>query len=171
MANINNLLEYLEKTAPQVPGKVAYANEETELTFGEVYRRARGTGTALAAAGYYREPVVVYMHKHPDMINAFFGVVYAGCFYVPIDEEMPAHRIGLIFATLKPRVVICDETTEGHAKDLDFGGRILLYRDICETEEDSGLSNWSKLRIINECTLALLDLGVKTSATRLKIQN
>lgn len=40
-----------------------------------------------------------------------------------------------------------------------------------KTEEDSGLSNWSKLRIINECTLALLDLGVKTSATRLKIQN
>ena len=40
-----------------------------------------------------------------------------------------------------------------------------------KTEEDSELSNWSKLRIINECTLALLDLGVKTSATRLKIQN
>ena len=28
-----------------------------------------------------------------------------------------------------------------------------------KAEENSGLSGWNKLRIINECTLALLDLG------------
>ena len=31
-----------------------------------------------------------------------------------------------------------------------------------KAEDDSGLSRWSKLRIINECTLALLDLGAET---------
>ena len=30
-----------------------------------------------------------------------------------------------------------------------------------KTEEDSGLSGWSKLRIMNECTLALMDLGAE----------
>ena len=30
-----------------------------------------------------------------------------------------------------------------------------------KTEEDSGLSGWSKLRIVNECTLALMDLGAE----------
>lgn len=133
---MNNVLEYMEQTAPLKPDKVAFANENTELTFGQVYRRARAAGSELARRGYYREPVVVYMHKHPDMVNAFFGVVYAGCFYVPIDEEMPAHRIGLIFNTLKPRVVICDAKTRENAEKLDFGGEILMYSEICETPED-----------------------------------
>ncbi|MBO5077084.1 MAG: amino acid adenylation domain-containing protein [Clostridia bacterium] len=134
---MNNVLEYMEQTAPRLPDKVAFANENTELTFGTVYRRARGTGSALAQRGYYREPVVVYMHKHPDMVNAFFGVVYAGCYYVPIDEEMPAHRIGLIFNTLNPRVVICDAKTRENAEKLNFGGEILMYSEICETPEDT----------------------------------
>ena len=30
-----------------------------------------------------------------------------------------------------------------------------------KTEEDSGLSGWSKLRIMNECSLALMDLGAE----------
>lgn len=134
---MNNVLEYMEKTVPEVPGKVAFADDDTELTFAEVYTRSRGTGTALSNRGYYREPVVVYMHKSPDMVNAFFGVVYAGCFYVPIDEEMPAHRIGLIFGALNPRVVICDEKTVDNTASLGFNGEVLLYRDICRTPEDT----------------------------------
>ena len=134
---MNNVLEYMEKTAPSVPDKVAFAGEDAELTFAQVYSRSKSIGTALHARGYYREPVVVYMHKHPDMVNAFFGVVYAGCFYVPIDEEMPAHRIGLIFNALRPRVVICDANTCEKARALDFGGEILMFNDICDTPEDA----------------------------------
>lgn len=37
-----NVLEYLEQTAPRVPDKVAYGNENTEVTFGEVLRNAAG---------------------------------------------------------------------------------------------------------------------------------
>lgn len=134
---MNNVLEYMEQTAPSVPDKVAFAGEDAELTFAQVYSRSKSIGTALHARGYYREPVVVYMHKHPDMVNAFFGVVYAGCFYVPIDEEMPAHRIGLIFNALRPRVVICDKNTCEKARALDFGGEILMFNDICDTPEDA----------------------------------
>ncbi len=133
---MNNVLEYMEQTAPSVPDKVAFAGENAERTFSQIFSRSKSIGTALHARGYYREPVVVYMHKHPDMVNAFFGVVYAGCFYVPIDEEMPAHRIGLIFNALRPRVVICDENTCEKARALDFGGEILMFNDICDTPED-----------------------------------
>jgi amino acid adenylation domain-containing protein len=56
---------------------------------------------------------------------------------VPIDEEMPAHRIGLIFNTLNPRVVICDAKTRENAEKLNFGGEILMYSEICDTPEDT----------------------------------
>ena len=134
---MNNVLEYMENTVPRLPDKPAFINDTTELTFKEVYDRSRSIGTALGERGYYREPVVVYMHKSPEMITAFFGTVYSGCYYVPIDEEMPAHRIGLIFKTLTPRAVICDEKTLPHMSELDYGGEILMYSDIIRTAENA----------------------------------
>ena len=99
---MTNVLEYMEGTVDRLPDKTAFSNGEESITFRELSDRARAVGSGLAARGLYREPVVVYMKKHPNMVNAFFGVLYSGCYYVPIDEEMPVHRIQLIFNTLHP---------------------------------------------------------------------
>lgn len=127
---MNNVLEYMEQTVPRVPTKLAFSNGEEGVTFKELYDRSRAIGSALAERGFSREPVVVYMQKHPDMVNAFFGVVYSGCFYVPIDEEMPVHRIRLIFETVQPRAVICDEKTREHALEMGYGDQILMFKDL-----------------------------------------
>ena len=84
-----NVLQYLELTAPRVPEKVAFSNGTDSLTFRQVFDHSRAIGSYLAQKGYYNEPVVVFMRKHPKCIPGFFGCVYGGCFYVPIDEEMP----------------------------------------------------------------------------------
>ncbi len=137
---IRNVLEYLEDTTARLPQKLAFANDTVGMTFQEVSDAARGIGTCLAEKGYEKEPVVVYMHKHPHMITAFWGVIYSGCFYVPIDEEMPEFRISLIFENLKPRVVICDEETGPKLADLsDFQGEALLYDEICDHLSDDAL--------------------------------
>ena len=106
-----NILEYLEKTAARVPDKTAYADDKTALTFREVYENSRSIGSFLSARGIYREPVVVFMKKTPAAVAAFFGAVYGGDFYVPLDDEMPRYRMELIFETLQARAVICDEKT------------------------------------------------------------
>ncbi|MCR4839606.1 MAG: amino acid adenylation domain-containing protein [Eubacterium sp.] len=129
---MTNVLEYMEGTVDRVPDKVAFSNGEESVTFRELYNRSRAMGSALAEMGLYREPVVVYMHKSPDMVNAFFGVLYSGCFYVPIDEEMPVHRIRLIFDTVHPRAVVCDPHTIGHAEELGYADRARLFRDLAE---------------------------------------
>lgn len=135
-----NILEYLEQTVQKFPDKIAFANENMGMTFSEVYQVSRSIGTCLAKKDYKREPVVIYMKKHPHMIAAFWGVVYSSCFYVPIDEEMPEFRIQLIFQNLKPRAVICDETTCDKVKDFaDFDGEVLLYDDIFGGEIDEEL--------------------------------
>ncbi len=131
-----NVLEYLEETVLRVPEKVAYANESDEVTFREVYDGARSIGSFLHQHGYYREPVVVFMKKHPHAIVSFYGTVYAGCFYVPIDEEMPKHRIGLFFDSRHRMAIICDETTAKMAEEFSFSGDIYLYSDIVHAEEN-----------------------------------
>ena len=126
-----NILEYLEDTVQKYPQKTAFANDKMGMTFQEVYQVSRSIGTCLHEKGYEKEPVVIYMHKHPHMIAAFWGVVYSSCFYVPIDEEMPKFRIELIFQNLKPRAVICDEATSGQIREFeDFTGEVLLYDEI-----------------------------------------
>ena len=127
-----NVMEYLEKTVKVCPDKIAYANEDpvNDINFSEVYDRSRAIGSQLNRKGYYKEPVVVFMKKHPNTIVAFFGCVYGGCYYVPIDEEMPRFRTELILKELMPRVMICDEDTEKIAVETGFEGEILLYDDI-----------------------------------------
>ena len=126
-----NILEYLEQTAPRFPDKTAFANEQMGMTFQEVHQAARNIGTCLARKGYTKEPVVIYMKKHPHMITAFWGVVYSGCFYVPMDEEMPEYRISLIFDNLHPRAVICDAYTADKVREMtEFDGELLMYDEI-----------------------------------------
>ena len=131
-----NVLEYLENIVDQVPDKVAYANDREGVTFREVYDNARAIGSFLHAQGLQREPVVVFMQKHPNAIVSFYGVLYSGCFYVPIDEEMPRHRIELIFGSLKPKAIICDEETKKIVEGFAYEGKTFLYQDIIKTPAD-----------------------------------
>jgi len=135
--HFTNVLEYLDAIAPRLPGKPAFCDDAVQLSFNELDRRSRAIGTALAGGGYYNEPVVVFMRKGPCAVSAFFGVLRAGCFYVPLDEEMPRHRIELIFESLKPRVVLCDDSTQAALGGLGFTGEILRYDALIETQTDN----------------------------------
>ena len=132
-----NILQYLEQTYSRVPEKVAFASEEAALTFRQVYDQARAIGSFLHREGFYKQPVVVFMKKHPRTFTAFFGAIYAGCYYVPLDEEMPRHRIELIFKTLQPGALICDDTTREMARELSYSGSI-FYIDEMTSESADG---------------------------------
>ncbi len=137
-----NVLEYIEETVQRLPNKVAFADEETALTFQELYDRIRGIGSRLAAMGSFREPVIVYMKKSPDTISAFFGVIASGCFYVPIDEEMPRRRIELILENTQANYLIYDDSTQQRAEELGFPGAMISYQDCLQTEIDDQALSW-----------------------------
>lgn len=71
---ITNVLEYLENTVKRVPDKTAYANENMEMTFGEVYHDSRAIGSYLANNNYYKEPVVVFMKSIHMLLQHFTDV-------------------------------------------------------------------------------------------------
>ncbi len=129
-----NVLQYLEQTVNRVPDKIAYGSIKSHITFKEVYHNARAIGSKLYADGFYKQPVVVFMEKSPEAIVSFFGVVYGGNYYVPIDEEMPAHRIELIFKTLNPQAIICDDVTKEMVAKFNYTGKMYLYNEIITSE-------------------------------------
>ncbi len=131
-----NILEYLEATAPRLPQKTAYSNGTEDLTFSALWNASRAVGSALLRRGYHRAPVAILMNKHPNEIAAFFGAVYAGCYYVPLDPEMPAARMELILQSVDAKVMITDQKGEHLAKNLEFKGEILSYELLAGEEID-----------------------------------
>lgn len=114
-----NILEYLESTVIQKPNKIAFSDGTDSITFEHLYDSARRGGSHLCSLGCNREPIMIIMDKHPNEIIAFLAVIYAGCYYVPIDAEMPARRIAVIAENLKPRFVICDCKNEELARSIE----------------------------------------------------
>lgn len=122
---ILNLLEYLEQTVQRFPSKVAFPDGQRKMTFLDIYTKARALGSHLASLGLYREPVAVCMKKGPDAITAFLGVLYSGCFYVPMDTDMPRGRAEAILSSLLPRAAVYDAQSEKLLLHSDDGMDIL----------------------------------------------
>lgn len=138
---LRNVLEYMMESVKQFPDKVAFSNGQEELTFSELYRQSRSIGTFLHNNSVYKEPVVIFMNKHPNMVAAFLGTIAGGDYYVPIDSEMPEVRIQLILQNVKSKIMICDEDTVDIARTFSFDGMIVTYKEICETQVDETALN------------------------------
>lgn len=133
-----NILEYLEATARRLPDKTAFSTGKESMSFSEVLSEARSVGTYLAEHGLYGESVVIFMDKHPRTVTAFWGVVYAGCFYACLDEKMPRARIDAILEKLKPRAVIADQKNLAAARELKLEYTV-LYGDACTCAHNNEL--------------------------------
>ena len=131
-----NVLEYLETTVTRLPDKVAYADDECQLTFAQVFHDSRAIGSALVSKGLTGEPIVVYMPKSPRTIAAFFGCVYGGDYYVPIDPEMPSFRIELIFQNLNPKAIICERSVADELSSYQHSAELLFYDELVQMPVD-----------------------------------
>ena len=107
-------------------------NEAVELLDIE-----KSIGSFIIGRGHKKEPILVFMEKSPAEIAAFYGVIAAGCYYVPIDEQMPAARIDLIIKSCDAGLMICDEATMEKAGELDFSGEVVSVDDIKDTPHDA----------------------------------
>ena len=131
-----NILEYLEATAPRLPAKVAYSDGSYDMTFSELSDRSRRVGSALLHQGFSGEPIAILMTKHPHQIAAFYGCVYAGCYYAPLDTDMPVHRMEVILESIGTRAIIVDEKGEKLLSKLHFEGAVLRYDQLCAEGAD-----------------------------------
>lgn len=133
----NNVLDYLNETVLRRPDKKAFSDGTDSLSFLEVYNQSRAIGSWLYKRKIYKKPVVVFMDKHPKAVTAFLGVITGGCFYIPVDLEMPAMRIELIIQNVDAEIMICDNETVVTAAKLNFSGEIVLYDTLCKTEVEN----------------------------------
>lgn len=145
----NNVLEYLEYTTKRVPDKLSFTDGKESITYSETMTNARAIGSYIAKQGHYNEPIVVFMGKHPRTIVSFLGTVYSGNYYVPIDDEMPKHRIELILNNIKPKAIICDDESKELVDEYGYDGSLYLYSDMINCNIDDELLSHIRSKAID----------------------
>ena len=124
---MKSFLSYLNATADRLADKLAFSDGDSGLTFAELRRAAANVGACLNNSGAAAEPVGVLMERGASEIAAFLGVMAAGCFYVPLDEQMPKERLDRIVRTLSPRFILADQKNLTAAEGLCPGAEHLVY--------------------------------------------
>ncbi|MBQ9030192.1 MAG: AMP-binding protein [Parasporobacterium sp.] len=134
---VTNVLEYLEGSAKRFPDKIAFADEKETLTFSQLRDEAMGIGSALKQFDLHKDPVVILMDaRHVPNLKATMGILYAGCFYIPLDPASPAERLQIIFEKLEPALVICDEKAQAAKEALGGTYRFVDYETLTDTAID-----------------------------------
>lgn len=109
---IKNIVDYLDITEKKFGSKVAYVDEDNKVTFSELKDKSLKVASGLLNYVEIGTPVLVYMNKSIEVIEAFLGVAYTGGFYVPIDVQMPLDRVKLIIETLSATNLIARKKDE-----------------------------------------------------------
>lgn len=157
-----NVLEYLEKSAERFPDKKVFADEEHEITYRDFRNTARAVASSLSCTYKIgrKNPVVVLIERDVDSLIGFFGVVYSGNFYVPVDCKMPAKRIELIFQTLHPSAVIATEKTKKVLDKMEFDGLVLDLECLKKAEiQEEALEKIFQLEIDTDPLYAIFTSG------------
>lgn len=136
---MTNILEYLERSAQLYPEKPALVDEQQSITFAQALENSRRVGSSLALSLAKGQPVAVYMKKSVENLCAFWGIVYAGGFYVSFNTQLPTSRLQQMQSVLQAPFVITDEEHRAALEEVFPPHRILLYQDLVKSTVDRAL--------------------------------
>lgn len=146
----STVLNFLEETTKKFPHKTAFADNNESFSFLDLEKFAKKIGSMIAKTVKPHNPVVVYMDKKAYNIISFMGVVYAGCFYIPIDSQMPTERINLILETLRPSMILYDDVTVGKLDVISDSIKKVHYKSALETAVNNDVL--SNIRLYSKST-------------------
>ncbi len=102
---IHSCILLLEAAARRHPDKLAMVDETSRTTFAELREQALRFSRHIPE-DWRNQPIAVCMPKSADCVVAFFGILYSGNFYVPLDPKSPPARLEKMIRDLGPKAVV-----------------------------------------------------------------
>ncbi len=136
-----SVLSLLEEAAEKVPKKIVYEDDRQSISYEDFREAAKRVGSALAhrMGGKTRRPVAILVDRSVTPLIGFFGVVYSGNFYVPIDKRVPIERIRMLLKTMGTEILLAVKGDERLLPQLDFEGEICFLDELRQSEADEAL--------------------------------
>lgn len=140
------LHELLRNAARRWPNRLAIDFGKDAVTYAELDRRSDQLAAALVARGCERgDRVAILCQKSIESYVAIYGILKAGCAYVPLDRRAPLLRLGSILDDCEVKVIVISSATAPVAESLAGVAHSIQFAVSCTATRDQ-LS-----------TLALLD--------------
>lgn len=149
MFKMRNVLEYLECNARNCPDQIFVEDESGSVSFSVMMENCRKAGSILAQRMRFGSGAGVYMDKGISALTAFWGIVYAGGFYVPLNPELPDERLRKTQDVLRADIVVTNEDYFEKARELYPDVDILLLSELLKAEIDQEKLNLIRRRMID----------------------
>ncbi len=134
-----SVINRLDKVVRKYPQKIILKDNTKALTFREFDETTKSIGTYLSNLVCAETPIAVMSGRHAYTPAFFLGVVRAGCFYAPIDADMPKARLNQILSVINAPILLTDKDHLKTAQELNFDGKIIVAEDILNTEIDENV--------------------------------
>ncbi|HEX7186104.1 MAG TPA: amino acid adenylation domain-containing protein [Thermoanaerobaculia bacterium] len=107
--------ELFARSAERFPEAVALIDGETEVTYGELARRAARLASRLRALGVGPDvPVAICLERSAEMVIGLLGILQAGGAYVPLDLGYPRERLAWMLEDSEARIVVARGEVSQH---------------------------------------------------------
>ena len=105
---IVTMIEMLEKHAAESPDSFAVICGSEHMTYGETARTSSCIASYLQnlCSTLPEQPVAVLCDRGPEWVSAMFGILKAGCAYLPIDPEVPRERLEFILNDSRCKLIL-----------------------------------------------------------------
>jgi amino acid adenylation domain-containing protein/non-ribosomal peptide synthase protein (TIGR01720 family) len=137
--------EVIGRQAERTPDAVAVIDEDRQVTYRELNRRADRLARYLRSLGVEAETRVgVCLERSVELMVALLGVMKAGGAYVPVDPEYPRERLSYMVEDSGAAVVLSERRLESRLPE--SGARRLWMDEECD---ESG-EEWNGYRTSGE---------------------
>lgn len=136
------LVSYIERRLEAAPDSLALVGDGVAYTAEDFLGRVRTVAEALREMGAGRDArVAVLLPRSVDQVVAFYGAVWAGAAYLPLDPDHPNRRLSELVASSRPVVLVTDAAHLGRIEGVDVPVR--LIDDLVGPAADAGRASAS----------------------------
>lgn len=113
-----DVIRLLEKQVKKFPKKEAVVFNDEVITYAELWDRSDELANYLRDCANNGAHIVVCLEQSIDWLIAMFGIMKAGCVYIPIDCKYPEERIKYIIFDCKAEMVITNKKNISRLKKI-----------------------------------------------------
>ena len=159
---IKNILQLLENTTVRYPNKTAFVEEKKKVTFKDFTEESKKIGYNIySKINKTNKPIVIFIDKSINCLEAMMGILYSGNFYTIIDTKSPLERFESIIKTLEPELIITDEKNKEKLEKYDCKNIpvFILENSECTTINDNVLDKIRDNQIDTDIMYVLFTSG------------
>jgi len=133
------VFDWIRNSAAVRGDRIVYEGPGDSITFGDLDRYSAAVATWVAKHSDIERPVAVMTGRSVFTPACYMGVARAGCFYAPMDADVPLARLEQIMSVAEPELMIVDREHLATAEKIAGGCETVLMEDLLAAASDEEL--------------------------------